>query len=147
MAALESVDGSGASPSTRTAGSYREGSMESRNSLRARVACVAATLLLGGCASAPAAPPTASGEPPQKGLEILVKAADASMPLDANGAVRIARETRCRAEFVTMETSAIARFRVWSTASQPDVEQCLQVIQKLPGVAFAEPNTTAKLLR
>jgi hypothetical protein len=69
------------------------------------------------------------------------------MPLDAAGAVRIERETHCRAEFVTMETSAVGRFRLWSTASQPDVQHCLQVIQKLPGVTYAEPNTTAKLLR
>lgn len=107
----------------------------------------AATLVLVACAADPAAPLTTVPEPSPKGAEILVKAADARMPLDATGAFRIERETHCRAEFVTMETSAVARFRLWATASQPDVQRCLQAVQKLPGVAFAEPNITVNLLR
>lgn len=109
------------------------------------VACFAASVLLAACAAAPAAAPSPAPSP--SGLEILVKASDARMPLDAAGAVRIERETHCRAEFVTMETSVVARFRLWATTGQPDVQHCLQVIQKLPGVTYAEPNITAKLLR
>lgn len=121
--------------------------MNLRDCLCQPVACVAATVLLAACAFPPAAPPALSPAPSPAGIEVLVKASDARMPLDAAGALRIERETHCRAEFVTMETSAVARFRLWSSASQPDVQHCLQVIQKLPGVAFAEPNTTVKLLR
>lgn len=102
-----------------------------------------ALICVAGCSSVPATPSAAI----PSGIEILIKASDARLTLDVAGAERIERETRCGAEFVRMETSTVALFRLRATADQPNPQQCLRMVQSLPGVAFAEPNITAKTLQ
>jgi hypothetical protein len=82
--------------------------------------------------------------PDARGLDVLVRAAPATLAADAGGARAIAAATGCEAEFVRQLATGALLVRLWPTTRSPDVQQCLVRLKAMPGVLSAEPDAVMK---
>jgi hypothetical protein len=80
-------------------------------------------------------------------IEVLIKAGDTRITLDADGAARLGATTSCDVEFVRQETGALALFRIRTTRAQPELARCVDAVRAVPGIAFVQENVTVKSVR